>query len=132
MGMTVDEHHRCYEARNNGYVDKAVIFQFLLGMRGMSVVLISVSIFHIKIFFSPRVYTAATVHILPFPLLDVVVEVEVGSLISVLRVSCSDEVDSAFVEMLVVGIVVQVVVGIVDEAVVEASAEVVGAKKIHE
>ena len=47
-----------------------------------------------------------------------------------LRVSCSDEVDSAFVELLV-GIVVKVVVGIVDEAVVEASAEVVGAKKMY-
>ena len=75
-------------------------------------------------------YTAATVHILSFPSLDVVVEVVVGSLISVLRVSCSDEVDSAFVELLV-GIVVKVVVGIVDEAVVEAPAAVVGAKKIY-
>ena len=72
-------------------------------------------------------YTAATVHI---PLLDIVVEVVVGSLISVLRVSCSDEVDSGFVELLV-GIVVKVVVGIVDEAVVEALAEVVGAIKIY-
>ena len=75
-------------------------------------------------------YTVATVHILSFPLLDVVVEVEVGSLISVLRVPCNDEVDSTSVELLV-GIVVKVVVGIVDEAVVEASAEVVGAKKIY-
>ena len=73
-------------------------------------------------------YTAATVHILSFPLLDVVVEVVVGSLLSVLRRSRNDEVDSTSVELLV-GIVVIVVVGIVDEAVVETSAEVVGAKK---
>ena len=95
-------------------------------------VLISLSIFHIKIFFSSRMYTAATVHILSFPLLDVdvVVEVVVGSLLSVLRVFCNDEVDSTSVELLV-GIVVIVVVGIVDEAVVETSAEVVGAKKMY-